>query len=131
VGSDVVVKIGTLQLAGTVSNVRPSVRNGTVAFNIELAESNHPRLRAGLRTDVHVISSYKESALRIANGSYYSGRGDYEMWVVSGGEATLRKLRLGDSNYEYVEVLDGLTPGEQVIVSSMDNYKNRNRVKIK
>jgi HlyD family secretion protein len=130
-GSDVVVKIGTLQLAGTVSNVRPSVRNGTVAFNIELAESNHPRLRAGLRTDVHVISSFKEQALRIANGSYYTGRGEYEMWVVSGGEANLRKLRLGDSNFEYVEVLEGLAAGEQVIVSNMDNHKNRNRVKVK
>ena len=130
-GSEVVVKIGTLQLAGTVSNIRPSVKNGTVTFNIELAESNHPRLRAGLRTDVHVISSYKESALRIANGSYYTGKGDYEMWVLDGGEATLRKLRLGDSNYEYVEVLEGLAPGEQVIVSNMDNFKNRNKVKVK
>jgi HlyD family secretion protein len=130
-GSEVVVKIGTLQLAGTVSNVRPSVRNGTVAFNIELSESNHPRLRAGLRTDVHVISSYKENALRIANGSYYTGKGEYEMWVVRGGEASLRKLHLGDSNYEYVEVLEGLASGEEVIVSNMDNYKNRNRIKVK
>ena len=130
-GNEVVVKIGTLKLTGTVSNIRPSVKNGTVTFNIELAESNHPRLRAGLKTDVHVISSYKEQALRIANGSYYSGKGEYELWVVRGGEATPRKLRLGDSNYEYVEVLEGLAPGEHVIVSNMDTYKNRKRVKVK
>jgi HlyD family secretion protein len=130
-GSEVVVKIGTLKLNGTVSNVRPSVKNGTVTFNIELAESNHPRLRAGLKTDVHVISSFKEQALRIANGSYYTGKGEYELWIVRGGEATQRKLRLGDSNYEYVEVLEGLAPGEQVIVSNMDNYKNRNKIKVK
>ena len=130
-GNEVIVKIGTLKLEGTVSNIRPSVKNGTVTFNIELAESNHPRLRAGLKTDVHVISSFKESALRIANGSYYTGKGEYELWVVRGGEAIPRKLRLGDSNYEYVEVLEGLSPGEQVIVSNMDNYKNRKKVKVK
>ena len=130
-GNEVVVKIGTLKLSGTVSNIRPSVKNGTVTFNIELAESNHPRLRAGLKTDVHVISSYREQALRIANGSYYSGKGEYEMWVVRGGEATPRKLLLGDSNYEYVEVLEGLSAGEQVIVSNMENYKNRKKIIVK
>ena len=130
-GNDVVVRIGALRLDGSVSNIRPSVRNGTVAFTIELVESNHPRLRAGLRTDVHVISSFREQALRIANGGYYSGRGEYEMWVVSGGEATQRKLQLGDSNFEYVEVLDGLYPGERVIVSNMDRFNNRKKVKVR
>ena len=130
-GSDVTVRIGTLRLDGTVSNIRPSVRNGTITFNIELAESAHPRLRAGLRTDVHVVSSFKESALRIANGGYYSGRGEYDMWVVSGGEATPRKVILGDSNFEFVEVIDGLAPQERVIVSNMDKYRNNKKVKVK
>ena len=130
-GSDVVVKIGTLKLDGTVSNIRPSVRNGTVNFNIELVESANPKLRAGLRTDVHVISSFKEQALRIANGSYYSGKGEYDMWIVQDGVATQRKIRLGDSNFEYVEVLENLMPGEQVIVSNMDNYKSQKKIKVK
>ncbi len=130
-GSEVVVKIGMLKLTGTVSNIRPSVKNGTVTFNIELAESNHPKLRAGLKTDVYVIASFKERALRIANGSYYTGKGEYDLWVVDGGEAIPRKVRLGDSNFEYVEVLDGLAAGEQVIVSNMDSYKNRKKVKVK
>ena len=130
-GSEAIVRIGTLRLDGTVTNIRPSVRNGTIAFTIELAESNHPRLRAGLRTDVQVISSFKENALRIANGGYYSGRGEYEMWVVSGGEATQRNLRLGDSNFEYVEALEGLTAGERVIISNMDKFRNRKKVKVK
>ena len=53
------------------------------------------------------------------------------MWVVRGGEATQRKLQLGDSNFEFVEVLEGLLPGERVIVSNMDNFKNRKKVKVK
>jgi HlyD family secretion protein len=130
-GNDVVVRIGTLKLEGTVSNIRPSVKNGTITFTIELIESDHSKLRAGLRTDVHVVSSFKEQALRIANGGYYNGKGEYEMWVVRNGEAEPRTIRLGDSNFEYVEVLEGLAPGEQVIVSNMDDYSNRKRVKVK
>ncbi len=130
-GNEVVVKIGSLKLAGTVSNIRPSIKNGTVTFNIELTESNHSKLRAGLKTDVYVISSFKERALRIANGSYYTGKGEYDLWMVQGSEAIPRKVRLGDSNFEYVEVLEGLVAGEQVIVSNMDHYKNRKKIKVK
>ncbi len=130
-GSEVVVKIGILKLSGMVSNIRPSVKNGTVMFNIELVESNHPRLRAGLKTDVYVITSFKEQALRIANGSYYTGKGEYDLWVIQGEEVLPRKVRLGDSNFEYVEVLEGLVAGDQVIISNMDSYKNRKKVKVK
>ncbi len=130
-GSEVIVKIGTLKLTGTVSNIRPSVKNGTVTFNIELVESNHPRLRAGLKTDVYVISSFKEQALRIANGSYYTGKGEYDLWVVRNNEALPCKVRLGDGNFEYVEVLEGLAPGDRVIISDMHDFKNRKKIKIK
>jgi len=107
------------------------VKNGTITFNIELEESAHPKLRSGLRTNLHVVSSFKEQTLRIANGGYYTGKGEYELWVVRNGEATPRKVQLGESNYDYVEVLDGLLPGEQVIVSNMDKYRGRKKVGVR
>ena len=36
-----------------------------------------------------------------------------------------------NSNFEYVEVVSGLEPGEQVVVSDMSNYKNKNSLKLK
>jgi hypothetical protein len=38
---------------------------------------------------------------------------------------------LGDSNFEYVEVLSGLRPGDRVVVSDMNSYKNKNKLKLK
>ena len=42
-----------------------------------------------------------------------------------------RKVQLGDSNFEYVEVISGLKPGDKVVVSDMSSYKNKNKLKLK
>ena len=51
--------------------------------------------------------------------------------MVNGGELLKRKVRLGDSNFEYVEVVSGLQPGDQVVVSDMSNYKEKSKLKLK
>ena len=131
-GGKAVVKIGREQLVGQVSSVTPLSKNGVISFAVQLEEANHPRLRSGLKTDVYVMNAVKEDVLRLANASYYVGRGEYELFVRTGaGELEKRKVLLGDSNFEYVEVVSGLEPGEQVVVSDMSQYKNRKSLKLK
>ena len=130
-GSRATVKIGNEKLQGTVSDVTPLSKNGVISFTVQLAEDNHPRLRSGLKTDVYVMTAIKDSVLRIANGNYYLGPGEYELFVKQGNELEKRKVRLGDSNFELVEVVSGLHPGEEVVISDMNTYKNKNKLKIK
>jgi len=130
-GSRVVVKIGNDRLNGVVSDVTPLSKNGVISFTVQLEEDNHTRLRSGLRTDVYVMNAIKEDVTRIANGSYYLGKGEYELFVVNGEQLIKRKVMLGDSNFEFVEVISGLTPGDEVVVSDMASYKEKNKLKIK
>ena len=129
-GSRAVVKVGKEELAGTVTDVTPLSKNGVMSFSVRLEQDNHKRLRSGLKTDVYVLTAVKDSVMRIANGSYYVGPGEYELFVRSGNELLKRKVQLGDSNYELVEVVGGLKPGEQVVVSDMSNYKNKRKMKL-
>jgi HlyD family secretion protein len=77
------------------------------------------------------MNAVKEDVMRIANASYYVGRGDYELFVLdSENEIVKRKVKLGDSNFEFVEVVSGLQPGDQVVVSDMSSYKNKNKLKV-
>lgn len=130
-GSKAVVKIGSDKLEGTVSDVTPLSKNGVISFTVQLEEDNHRRLRSGLKTDVYVMNAIKDDVLRIANASYYVGKGEYELFVINGDQLLKRKVQLGDSNYEYVEVISGLQPGDEVIVSDMSSYKDKNKLKIK
>jgi len=130
-GNKVMVKIGSEKLNGTVSDITPLSKNGVISFTVQLDNDNHPRLRSGLKTDVYVMNAVKEDVMRIANGSYYVGKGDYELFVIKGGNLIKKKIRLGDSNFEFVEVIDGLQPGDKVIISDMTNYKNKKKLKFK
>ena len=129
-GSRAVVKVGKEELAGTVTDVTPLSKNGVMSFSVRLEQDNHKRLRSGLKTDVYVLTAVKDSVMRIANGSYYVGPGEYELFVRSGNELLKRKVQLGGSDYELVEVVGGLKPGDQVVVSDMSNYKNKRKMKL-
>ena len=131
-GGKAVVKIGNEKLEGAVSSVTPLSKNGVISFTVQLNEDNNRRLRSGLKTDVYVMNAVKEDVLRIANASYYVGRGEYELFVRnSDNEIVKRKVQLGDSNFEFVEVIGGLQPGDEVVVSDMSQYKNKNKLKLK
>lgn len=131
-GGKAIVKIGSEKLEGQVSSVTPLSKNGVISFTVQLEDDSNRRLRSGLKTDVYVMNAVKEDVLRIANSSYYIGRGDYQLFVLDGSdELVKRKVRLGDSNFEYVEVVSGLQPGDRVVISDMSQYKNKNKLKLR
>ena len=132
IGAPAVVRIGKESLRGTISNVTPLSNNGVIAFTIELEQDDYPRLRSGLKTDVYVMCDVHDDVIRIANGPYYRGPGIYDLFVrTSDSDVEKRKVKLGDSNYDFVEVLEGVKPGEEVVTAEMSEYRDKNRLKLR
>ena len=131
-GGRAIVKVGSEKLEGVISSVTPLSKNGVISFSVQLNNDSHKRLRSGLKTDVYVMNAVKEDVMRVANSSYYVGRGDYNLFVLDGDDQLVkRKVQLGDSNFEYVEVISGLQPGDQVVVSDMSEFRNKKKLKVK
>lgn len=131
IGSKAIIKIGREKLDGHVTNVTPLSKNGVIAFTVMLDDDDNPRLRSGLKTEVYVMCDIRDEAVRIPNGSYFKGPATYDMFVVnSDGDLERRKIRLGDSNYDYVEVIEGLRPGDRIVISDMSDYSNSNILKL-
>ena len=140
VGGAVLLKIGKERLTGTINTVTPLSQGGAITFTAVPDDMSHPRLRSGLRSEVFVITSIKDDVLRIRNGSFYSGPGDYTLFVIKreklkekNGSGVLRprQVKLGECNYDYIEVIEGLEEGEHVVVSDMSKYKGKEKLKIK
>lgn len=132
VGKRIIAAVGKEKMEGVISNVSPKSNNGIINFDVALKESNHARLRQGLRTDVYIMNEIHDDVLRISNRSYYIGPGEYKLYVKNGsGEVELRKVRLGVSNYDFVQVEEGIAEGEEVVVSDMHEYSGKERVKLK
>ena len=131
VGGAVILRIGKERLRGTINTVTPLSKSGAITFTVVPDDMSHPRLRSGLRAEVFVITSIKDDVLRIKNGSFYSGPGDYTLFVMNGDTLLPREVKLGECNYDYIEVIEGLQEGEQVVVSDMSKYKGKEKLKIK
>lgn len=101
------------------------------SFTVALDDRSHGKLRSGLKVDVYVIYSLKEDVVRLNMGTFYAGKGEYDLWVVEGDEVRKRKVVLGENSFEYVEVVGGLKEGERVIVSDMNRNRDRERLKIR
>ena len=130
VGGGVILRIGKERLSGIINTVTPLSQSGAITFTVVPDNMSHPRLRSGLKTEVFVITSIKDDVLRIRNGTFYSGPGDYTMFVLNNNLLLPREVRLGECNYDYIEVLSGLEAGEQVVVSDMSKYKGKEKLKV-
>lgn len=134
IGAKAVIRSGKGILPGTVTNIQPQSTNGVITFSIRLDnEADNSRLRSGLKADVYVADDVMDEVVRVKNGSYYTGPGNYEMFVCSadGNTLTRRNVRLGESNYDYVEVTEGLEPGERVVISDMKEFSGYSKINLK
>jgi len=116
-------------LAGHVSGVHPTIENGVVRFDVALDQPSHPKLRNNLRVDVLVVTGRRPDALRLPRASFPAGAVT-PVFVVDGDHALRRGVRFGLTGYDYVEVVDGLAAGEEVILSDMSSYQHLDEVRI-
>ena len=130
-GGRVLVKIGKERLFGTINTVTPLSQDGVITFTVLMDNPSHPKLRSGLKAEVFVITSIKEDVLRIRNGSYYTGAGNYTLFIYKDKHTLVpRTIQLGDCNYDYVEVISGLEEGDSVVVNDMQRYKGKEKIRI-
>lgn len=125
------VKLGEQTLDGRLASIDPTIENGAVKFKLDLADARNPSLRNALRVDVLVVTDARANTLRLPKGPFAQGGQTEEVFVVQGDHAMRRRVRLGLSGYEHYEVLDGLAPGERVILSDMKDYKHLKQVDLK
>lgn len=112
-----------------VSKIYPQVNEGQ--FEVDMVLADEPAgLRRGQTLQVRLTLGDNSDAILIANGSFYQETGGNWIFVVSpdGREAVKRNVRLGRRNTNYIEVLDGLEPGEKVITSPYTSYTDMDRL---
>jgi HlyD family secretion protein len=129
-GLPVIVLVNNAQLRGRVINVSPSVQNSVISFDIQLDDRNSKELRPNMKVDVYLVTAAHSHVMRVANGPAFKGPSVQDIFVVNGGKAERRTVHVGLTNFDYVELLDGVKPGDTIITSDMAEYKNSKEVSI-
>jgi HlyD family secretion protein len=119
-------------LTGQIVSVNPTVQNSTVKFGIRLENKSHPSLRSNQTVDIHISTSYKNDVVRLPRGNFnISNSMTGYMFVVNADKAERREVKFGESSFSFIEIKDGIKPGETVIVSNTDDIKHHSEIRLK
>ncbi|MBS3808192.1 MAG: HlyD family efflux transporter periplasmic adaptor subunit [Bacteroidales bacterium] len=111
----------------------PEVNQGK--FTVDMVFTNHTPedINIGQTFRIKLELGQSKTAVLIPRGGFYQSTGGQWVYVVdeSGDFATKRNIRIGRQNPQYYEVIEGLQPGEKVIVSSYDNFNEVDKLMLK
>ncbi|HPX06111.1 MAG TPA: HlyD family efflux transporter periplasmic adaptor subunit [Tenuifilaceae bacterium] len=111
---------------GEIKKVYPEVRNGRFTVDMVFTDDVPSSIRIGQTSRINLELGESQKAVLIPRGGFYQSTGGQWIFVVdpSGSFATKRNIRINRQNPRHYEVVEGLVPGEKVIVSSYDNFGN-------
>ncbi len=129
---------GSFELAGktyhmVIRRVYPEVLEGRFEVDLDFAGEVPEEIRRGQTLPIRLALGDLSEAILLARGGFYQTTGGNWVFVVdrSGTSATRKPIRTGRQNPEFFEILEGLTPGEQVVTSSYENYEEIEKLVLK
>jgi HlyD family secretion protein len=129
-GLKVKIKLPSGDSVGTLTRVLPTVTDGVMQILVDFNQPDISQLRPNLRLELEVITAQKQKSLRIKNGIAFNGGGLQKVFIVNQNSATKRKITTGMSNAQYIEVIDGLKQGDEVIISDISEYQHLANIQI-
>jgi HlyD family secretion protein len=113
---------------GSVSGVSPEVVAGQVTARLRFGTEKPAGLRQSQRLSVRIFIDRRDNVLMVDRGSFVDQEGGGFAYVVHGNVAERRPVQLGAASIAKVEILDGLSVGDQIVTSGTDAFNGAQRV---
>ncbi len=132
VGLPVIISINEeTSLTGRVAGILPKIENGIITFMADIDDKSHSLLRPNLQADIYIVTSKKKNVIRIKKGPFAQGHGIHDVFIIRGDRAVRTEASFGITSHEYYEIVDGISKGEEVIISEMRDHRNAEEVIIR
>ena len=124
---------GDKQYQLQVRKVYPEVREGKFRCDFVFRGERPENIRTGQTYYIDLELGQPEQAILIPRGTFFQTTGGQWIFVLdkSGSKAYRRNIRVGRQNPQYYEVLEGLEPGERVVTSGYEAFKDNEILVIK
>lgn len=113
---------------GFISAISPEVQNNVVTGRVRFTGVTPSGLRQNQRMSVRIILESKQDALVVRRGPFYDSGAGRIAYVVNNSIAERREILTGAVSVDRIEILSGLEPGEQIILSSLEPFNNETSV---
>jgi HlyD family secretion protein len=116
---------------GKVSRIDANATNGTVGVDVSLVGELPPGARPDLSVDGTVELERLTNVVFVGRPAFGQEQSTVGLFkLLEGGEAVRVNVRLGRSSVNTIEILEGLQPGDQVILSDMSQFDSFDRVRL-
>lgn len=116
---------------GRVSRIDPAAQGGTVGVDVTLEGALPAGARPDLSVDGTIQLEHLPDVIQVGAPAFGSENSTVSLFKLDGkGEAHRVQVRLGRRSVSLVEVIEGLQPGDQVILSDMSQYDEHDRIRI-
>jgi membrane fusion protein (multidrug efflux system) len=118
-------------ITATVTRVSPIVdpQTGTFKLTVEIEDSER-RIKPGMFGRISVVYDVHENALQIPRSTIIEETGTMSVFVVEDGKAVRKIITTGYGNRGMVEIISGLTDGEQIVTVGQASLKQDTRVTV-
>ena len=106
------------EVAGIVTAISPEVRQNQVVGRVKFKDGQPAGLRQNERVAVRVVLDQRDNVLKFERGSFID-EATRAVYVVHGAHAQRVAVQLGAASVSEIEVVRGLSPGDQVVISDM------------
>ncbi len=122
-GMEAQISLDGAQHAGVVTGISPEVRSGQVVGRVKFSESQPAGLRQSQRGSVRIVIEQRAMARQFERSSDIAS-GTRQVYVMDGDRAVLRPVELGAASVGEIEVIKGLEPGEEVVISGLNDFRD-------
>ena len=114
--------------SGDISAISPEIEQGQVRCRIRFIENKPAGLRQNQRVSARIFIESRDDVLMVTRGPFVQGGSGAVAYVVDDGIAARSPISTGLSSVGKVEILSGLSEGQQIVISSSDVFENHDRV---
>ena len=117
----------------SVRKVYPEVRGGKFRIDLVFVGEKPEKIRSGQTYDMNLELGAPKEAVIIPRGTFFQTTGGNWIFVLDkeGNRAYRRNIRIGRQNPQCYEVEEGLEPGEEVIISGYEAFKDKEMLILK
>ena len=129
IGMPVEIKVAGKTVMGTLSAISPEVESRQVKTRVRFDEDSVEGIRQNQQVSSRILLDNKLQVVKVRRGSFMQS-GGFVAYKVDGDIATKIDISIGASSMREVEILSGLQPSDQIIISNYDEFNGIEQLRL-
>lgn len=130
IGMPAEITIGNSTVKGKLSALSPEVVKNIVLARLRFSGPQPDGLRQSQRVSARLLIEEKPNVVMVQRGPFVENEGGRFAYIVNNGVAVRTPVQIGATSISSVEIVSGAKPGDRIVISGTDTFKNAQRVAI-